>query len=77
MDSDNGKKTPRYRPKPKDGTQVQQRPEDPEANWFGPSVEPQEEYIDDGVWSEDRESADRRTHGPAKHQVEPTKEPEK
>ncbi len=70
----NGTKDPRYRPKPKDGTQVEQRPDEPDANWFGPSTEPQEEFIDAGVWSKTREQeeAGRRRQGPAKDQVEPT-----
>lgn len=43
----------RFQPKPKDGTQEQEAQE-PEANNFGPSEKPQEEYIDDGIWSVDR-----------------------
>lgn len=76
MEKDNDKKMPRYRPKPKDGTLVEKRPDDPEANWFGPSIEPQEEYINEGVRADNRENTERRTHGQVKHQVESTKEPE-
>lgn len=35
-----------YPPKPGDGTQPSKRPWR-DANWFGPSCEPQEEFIDE------------------------------